>query len=38
MSPRATRTMLIKLIALGYVVEIASSAQYPNRQYFLSKK
>lgn len=38
MSPRATRTRLIKLIALGYVVEIASSAQDPNRQYFLSKK
>lgn len=38
MSARATRTRLIKLIALGYVVEIASSAQDPHRQYFLSKK
>ncbi len=38
MSARATRTRLIKLIELGYVVEIANSAQDPHRQYFLSKK
>lgn len=37
LSPRATRTRLIKLIELGYIVEIANSEQDPNRLYFLSK-
>ena len=38
LSTRATRTRLIKLIELGYVVEIANSEQDPSRLYFLSKK
>lgn len=38
MSARATRTRLIKLIQSGYVVEIATSEQDPNRQYFLSEE
>ena len=36
LSTRATRTRLLKLIELGLVTEIASSAQDPNRLYFLS--
>lgn len=38
LSPRATRTRLIRLIDLGYVVEIASSSQDPNRIYLFSGK
>lgn len=38
LSARATRTRLIKLIGMGYVVEIASSVQDPHRQYLLSKQ
>lgn len=34
LSPRATRTRLIKLIELGHIVEVASSAQDPQRLYF----
>ena len=37
LSTRATRTRLLKLIELGQVIEIASSAHDPNRLYFLSK-
>lgn len=35
LSPRATRTRLLKLIDGGYIVEIASSESDPNRQYYL---
>jgi ATP-dependent DNA helicase RecG len=38
LSARATRTRLIRLIELGYIVEIASNEQDPNRQYLLSEK
>ena len=36
LSTRATRTRLSRLIDKGYIVEVASSVQDPNRQYFLA--
>lgn len=36
LSTRATRNRLLKLIELGMVIEVASSAQDPNRLYFLA--
>lgn len=37
LSTRATRTRLLKLIDKGFVTELASSSQDPNRLYFLNR-
>lgn len=38
LSTRATRTRLLKLIENGDIVDLASSENDPNRQYYLSEK
>ncbi|MDX2053895.1 MAG: winged helix-turn-helix domain-containing protein [Polyangiaceae bacterium] len=37
LTPRATRTRLVKLIADGLVLEIGSGPQDPKRRYFLAQ-
>lgn len=34
LTPRATRTRLIKLVDMGLIIEVGSSPQDPNRVYF----
>ena len=36
LTPRATRTRLLRLVGRGFVREVGTSPQDPKRQYFLS--